>query len=163
MLIASTSCPLFSTLTNVAVSFSPASAVSAATIDADEEQHFTWGFSAHLHGVSGDAQASDCIEAFDVAFVESFNEANMNGDVHADACSVTSVTPATIVSSLRLGGGNYHYNGGGDYRYVCGDCSSFVVALFLLLDAIGSLTCFHSFSTIPFPVAAVALLVSLST
>lgn len=116
-LIASTSCPAFATISSVVVSFSPGSVVTKDEVVVPEEQHFSWGYTAHFEGLSASPDDPVCIEAFDVAFVEAWNEAHAGGDVVAEACTVDTTAPGSLGG---LGGGNYHYNGGGDYRYVSG-------------------------------------------
>lgn len=82
-------------------------------------QHFSWGYTAEFEGLSGSPDNADCINAFDVAFVDAWNEANAGGDVVAEGCTVNEAAPGLFESphaGISVRGGNYHYNGGGDYR-----------------------------------------------
>jgi hypothetical protein len=111
----------FASLSKVNVAFVPihASSESTALAVADNGAHqFTWGYKAMLKNVVGDGETSDCITAFCASFVAAWNDANVDGDVHAVSCSVTSATPGFVALGTS---GTYTYNGSG--RYDCNRCS----------------------------------------
>ena len=115
--------PAFASLTAVNVVFFPVHFASTALNVSDNGvQMFSWGYKAMVDGVSGDGETSDCIAAFCSSFVAAWNDAHVDGDVHAETCSVSSVSPGFVVKALRSGTtGNYNYNGGADYS--CRRCS----------------------------------------
>lgn len=139
----------FSALPLAAIAALPFAVANANDALRLSDGHFSWAYSASFEGLSGDPNTPACIDAFDAAFVAAYNEANAGGDVHAESCSVTSVSPSTS-DMLR---GSYDYNGQGDYRYVL--CLSIVLVVVflhsksLLTHSIPSL--FHSFQSLQLP------------